>query len=45
MNDYFSPLFFKYFSLIAFQEGRDRSADKIDDNILPNYFIIVAIRT
>jgi ubiquinone/menaquinone biosynthesis C-methylase UbiE len=41
-NEYFSPFFFKYFTLEAFEEGFDLASEKIDGDIYPGYFIIKA---
>ena len=42
MNDYLSPTFFKHFSLLAFKEGHDASAEKINNETYPSYFIVHA---
>lgn len=44
MNEYLSPLFFRYFSIDAYEEGHDPSAENVDGDIYPSFFIIKARR-
>ena len=44
MNEYLSPTFFKFFILESYEEGNDRAAEKVDNDIYPSYFIIKARR-
>ncbi len=44
MNEYLSPTFFKFFILESYEEGNDRGAEKVDGDIYPSYFIIMARR-
>ncbi|MCC2624571.1 MAG: uncharacterized protein K0R14_444 [Burkholderiales bacterium] len=42
LEEYLSPIFFKYFNLHHFEEGWDVGAEKINNDIYPSYFIIHA---
>ncbi|MCI0382358.1 MAG: methyltransferase domain-containing protein [Chlamydiae bacterium] len=44
LNEYLSPVFFENFSLLAYEEGVDSAAEKVDGDIYPSYFIIKACR-
>lgn len=44
LNEYFSPTFFKYFLLEAYEEGFDSDAERVDGDIYPSFFIIKARR-
>ena len=44
LNEYLSPLFFKTFTLEAFEEANAEGAETIDGDIYPSYFIVKAKR-
>ncbi len=44
MNEYLSPAFFKHFSLLAYHEGNDADAERINGDIYPSYFMVRANR-
>jgi ubiquinone/menaquinone biosynthesis C-methylase UbiE len=42
MNEYLSPTFFSYFILEAYEEGYDKTVEKVNGDTYPSYFIIKA---
>lgn len=45
LNEYLSPLFFKLFSLEAYEEGNDSGAERINGDIYPSYFIVKSVKS
>ncbi|MBS0288388.1 MAG: class I SAM-dependent methyltransferase [Proteobacteria bacterium] len=44
MNEFLSPFFLQHFDLIAYEEGFDAGAEKVDGDTYPIFFIIKAIK-